>query len=165
MKNLSGRRIIEEVNTEQSIPKTNTVFCDEYLFVKTDVERYELFVILRPKDKFRKQYYIQDTTESDLIECTHSDKLFTIIKHYLAQNGNVEKLLFLQEDNLLHIWTAISNYNAENDRREIYRKEAELTKFLSRAGFHFDFYLIESEEVNDVLSSGAVVIYEKSNAK
>lgn len=161
MKNLSSERILNEVITRQSIPKTKKIFSDEYIFIKTDSEKYELFLILRPKSLFGYKHLIENTTKIDLIEYTHTDKIFTIIKHYLAQKEFVEKIMFLEEENLFHIWTAISNYDNEGNRKEIYAQEAELVKFLSKAGFHFDFYLIGLDEVDGILSLGASIIYNK----
>lgn len=138
--------------------KPEQIFLDEYIFAKTDIGKYELIIILKPK-RLRK---ISFAGSSDLyIAQNHSNELFSIIKHYLAKEENVEKILFLKKDDIFHIWTVISGYNDEENRKKIYKREIELMSFFSRADFHFDFYLIDFDEIDEVLSLGAIIIYER----
>ncbi len=157
MKILSNR-IIVPLSTEKQISSIKKVFLDECILFKSDIEEYELIIILRPKKLGR--IALPDSSVLP-VEYNRSNKLFSIIRHYLSQAKCVEKILFLKEDDIFHIWTIISDYYNEDNRKAVYKKEGELMDFLSKADFNFDFYLIESVDVEDVLSSGAVIIYDR----
>lgn len=157
-KTTSYLKNIESISTEKAIAKVGQVFLDECLYLKTDIGKHELLIILKPK-RFRRISFT-DSSELTVVR-NHSNELFTIIKHYLAQERCVEQILFLKKDDIFHIWTVISNYDNEENRKLIYKKEVAVMNFLSKLNFHFDFYLIEADEVSEVLSSGAVVIYSK----
>jgi hypothetical protein len=149
---------ISAVSTKSQVATTKEVFLDEYFFTKTDIGRYELIIVLRPRE-FQRLIYTNN------LEVTfgqnHSNELFSIIKHYLAQENSVEKILFLKKGDIFHIWSAMSNYHNPEVRKSIYSKERDLMNFLSRANFHFDFFLVEPDEVDELLSAGATVMYDK----
>lgn len=106
-------------------------------------------------------FFREDTSKSDSAKCVNSqDLVFTII-NYLSQEKCVNKVLLLKEKDLFHVWTVIDEYNNENNRKSVYRQECNLMKYMAKINLHFDFYLIESEEVKDTLSSGAVIVYER----
>jgi len=154
----SSNTQINSLTTESNISKTNQVFIDEYLFAKTDIGQYELIIILRPKNINR----ITQSQNSLLpIGQNYSNELFSIIKHYLGQSDFVQKILILKKGDVFYIWTVISDYTSEECRKIIYKNELNLMNFLSKAKFHFDFYLIESEEVDEIISAGALVIYKR----
>lgn len=163
IKNVSERRVLEVNTTEQQNPTSSkSIFFDEVYILKTDIEKYNVWIVLAPKPKLKKPYpCISQSSESDSYELTDSNALFIIIKHFLAQVKCVEKILFLKKEDTIHIWTAISEYNSEENRRLVYNQEKKLTIFLSKVDFRFDFYIIESEDVPEIESSGASIIWER----
>jgi len=158
----SSHREITPISTENKVATTKQVFLDEYFFSKTDIGEYELIIVLRPK-KFGRIAYI-DNSDITLGQ-NHSNELFSIIRHYLAQEKQVERILFLKKDEVFHVWTVISEYQKPEIRRSIYNKERELMNFLARANFHFSFFLIEPDEADELLFSGSIVIYDREKLR
>jgi len=159
MKILSNKRRLSSQSTEENIASAEQVFLDDYFLFKTDIGRYELFIILRPR-KLNRSRSLPDNSES-VIDHNYTNELFSIIRHYLAQCKHVEKILFLKKEDVFHIWTVNAEYDIEENRKAVYTKEMELMTYLSKVGFHFDFYIIEPDDVDEVLSSGASIIYNK----
>lgn len=147
----------EPNSSEKIFPSINGVFLDECIYAKSDIGKYDLIIILKPK-KFRT---VIAKDSSLALTRNRSNELFATIKHFLAQDEMVQSILFLKKDDLLHIWTVISGYDSEENRKTIYNRERELVNFLSRLDFHFDFYLIEAEEVEEILSLGAISIFKR----
>ena len=94
---------------------------------------------------------------------TSSNELLETITNYLKRGEGVEKILFQKTDEVLRIWTVLSEYENEEKRISVYRQEKLLMKELAGRKYRFDFYIIEEDEVNEVLSSGAILIFNRYN--
>lgn len=160
MNNSTQNTALEQTGTENDIAKTSEMFLDETLLYKTDIENYEVIIIIRPKELSKIKNRIENPSNW-CQDYTSSDELFTTIIDSLRESQHIEKILFLQRENVLHIWSVISDYQNEAIRKEIYAKEKLLMENLSKRDYNFDFYLIEPDESSEVISSGAIVIYDK----
>ena len=139
------------ISTKKDISKSRIAF-DEALLSSTDPGSQELFIVILISKSSQDQDY------------TVSDELISCIRQHLSQSEYVEKILFVKEDGMLRIWTAVSFYSDEKCRRAVYRQELLLMNdLLSKRNLHFDFYLIEPHEVEEILSGGAALIYDKKN--
>ena len=94
---------------------------------------------------------------------TSSNELLETIINYLKRVAGVEKIIFQKTDEILRIWSVFSEYENEEKRISVYRQEKLLMKELVGRKYRFDFYIIEEDEVNDVLSSGAILIFNRYN--
>ena len=148
------------VSTHQRVTPSSRVFGNETVLFKMDVEDQVSIIISRLRDLLERRSESQSLSNWNQ-ECTISNILLTTIKDYLGQNENVEKILLLRSNNILHIWTVVSTYQDEAIRRSVYQQESLLMQHLSKHDFHFDFYLIELEEVGEVMASGVIVLYDK----
>lgn len=79
----------------------------------------------------------------------------------LSKNPVIEKIFIIREENTFYIWTALSQYD-KNARYSLYNSELEIIKHFASVEFHFDFHLAEPDDVEELLSSGAKIIYTKS---
>ena len=132
------------------------IYQDEVFYWKTDIAQHELIVILRPKR-------LSQAVSNQNFDLTSSNELFeTIIDHLKAAQG-VENILFQQKDEMLRIWTVLPEYEDEGKRKAVYQQEKLLMKELVGRKYRFDFYIIEHDEVDEVLSSGAISIFNKLN--
>jgi len=139
-------------STRSNMPTFKGMVLDSNFFLETG-GKDRVVVGLQPRSIWREK-----TTP---LNCSASNELFGVIKSYLSQNKDVKKILFLKKNDVLHIWTVLCQYEDEESRKAVYKQESALIKYLSHLNFHFDFYLIENNEVGEVMSSGAVVIYDK----
>ena len=92
---------------------------------------------------------------------TSSNELLETIINYLKRVEGVEKILFQKTDEVLRIWSVLLEYENEGKRISVYHQEKFLMKELASRKYRFDFYIIEEDEVNEVLSSGAILIFNR----
>ena len=140
------------MSTKKDIVKSRIAFFDQDLLSRTDSPLQELFIVIRRSKSSQDQDY------------TVSDELISCIRKHLSQSEYVEKILFVKEDAMLRIWTAVSSYSDEKCRRAVYHQELLLMDdLLSKRNLHFDFYLIEPQDVEEILSGGAALIFDRKN--
>lgn len=165
MKSSNERIIIDPNNTNNfSCGTRKKLFYDECSVLKTDaLEEYYTWIALVPKNKSSLGRFNKIPEINELIR-TKSDILYLIIKSFLAKATSVKKIFFLERDNVIHIWILISGYGNEAKRKLVYNREAALCNFLSKSELHFDFLLIDSDEVEEILSLGVHTLYDRTKS-
>lgn len=161
MRNFSTTRTTYQERTDKNkIVLTNKIFIGDTYILKTEITDYNLWIVLVPRDK-KSILKFDDSLEAGNVERNDSRRTLVAIKHFLSKAECVKKILFLAKEGTIHIWTAIFEYNNENNRKLVYGQEIELTRFLKGADCYFDFHLTELEEVDEIVSLGAKVIYDR----
>lgn len=146
--------------SNQEVSFSKVVYQNESVFYKTDVGSCELSVILRPKPKTLA--YKRIITSNQLnYNLTVSTELYERIISFLKVVEGVEKIIFQKTDDVLHIWTVVRQYDNEEKRKAIYKQESLLMKDLISREYRYDFYLIAPDEVEEILSSGGILIFDK----
>ena len=149
---------IQLISTKKDIAQSRIAFSYQDIISKTDPRSQKLSIITH----FSGQKNVILNRSDWHQDNTVSDEMISSIRNYLCQGEYVEGILFMKEGNILHIWTVVSSYSDEKCRRAIYNQECLLMKDISsKRNLHFDFYLIEPQEVGDLLSSGAILIYDR----
>ena len=159
MKNLSDTITRTSITANRDVLiSENSIKPGELYVFKTDIGSHDLFIVLNPKTN------VTTPIKNDIIntfEQTNTDKLFLPIKHFFSRVECVKTLLFLKKNDVIHIWTAIADYDTEANRRLVYKEESQLMKYLSTVHLDFNFCLIELEEIEEILSAGATIIFDK----
>lgn len=101
-----------------------------------------------------------DSSELRLVLISTADIYNEMVK-ILSKNPVIEKIFIIREENTFCIWTALSQYD-KNARYSLYNSELGIIKHFANVEFHFDFHLAEPDDVEELLSSGAKIIYTKS---
>jgi methionine synthase I (cobalamin-dependent) len=148
-----------EVSTSKIMSLIRSVSSDEFFFLKTDMGSTQLVILSRPKRLLGQANSFGNRSNFNL-NLNSSNELFDKIIEYLIKAG-VEAIVFEKIDDVLHIWSVIDNYDDESKRRNVYTQESLLMKNLKEQGYSFNFQLIRSENLEDVLSSGGILIYKK----
>lgn len=138
------------------------VYIDEAVFLKTDIGTHELIIVLRPKNLSSKIIETEGTSNQSP-DLTSSNELFETIINCLKGAGEIVKIFFQMKDEVLRIWTVLLDYENEKKRKAVYHQEKLLMKELRSRKYRFDFYIIEEDEAIEVLSSGAILIFDKDN--
>ncbi len=81
MKNINNTKIIKEINTGEEVTFRNRIFYDELFFLKTDIENYELIILLRPKDRLRHLASFDNSSETN---STNSAQLVKPIPYIIS---------------------------------------------------------------------------------
>lgn len=160
MKGFTQNILEEEKYCNQMISFAKIVYQNESVFYKTDVGSHELIVILRPKPKTLSDRGFLSSNQSNC-NFTLSTELDERIINFLKEVEVVEKIIFQKTDDVLHVWTVIQQYDNEKQRKAVYEQERLLMKDLMTQEYRFDFYLIESDEVEEILSSGGILIFDR----
>lgn len=100
-----------------------------------------------------------DINSSPLL--TASNELLETIINYLKRVQKVEKIIFQKTDEILRIWSVLSEYENEENRKSVYHQEKLLMKELVSRKYQFDFYIIEKNKADEILSSGAILIFDR----
>ncbi len=138
------------------------VYTDEAVFLKTDIGKHELIIVLRPKNLSQKIIETEGASNQSP-DLTFSNELFETIINYLKGAGEIVKIFFQMKDEVLRIWTVLPDYENEKKRKVVYHQEKLLMKELRSRKYRFDFYIIEEDEASEVLSCGAILIFDKYN--
>jgi hypothetical protein len=125
----------------------------EVFYSYTDLGSHEKIVIIRPKN-FNNLSGLK-------FEMTGSDVLVNQIVDCFKGLDTVKRVFFRKSGDTLHIWTALAEYNDESKRLLVYHQEKALMGMLANQKHHFDFCIINVEDSDEILSSGASLIFDR----
>ncbi|MBI2560013.1 MAG: hypothetical protein HYW14_02640 [Planctomycetes bacterium] len=118
---------------------------------KSKEKEYEIVV---------KNLYPPDTSEIEFVWVSTND-IYDKIAGLLYKAKVVDRIFLVREENTFCIWTSLQRYD-KNARYALYNQEIEIIKYFSSVEFHFDFHLAEPEDIEELLASGARLIYPKN---
>ncbi len=118
---------------------------------KSKPQEYEIIV---------KSFYSLDSSKITLTLVSTND-IYNKIAQLLSKTKVVDKIFIIREENTFCIWTSLRRYD-KNSRYALYKQELEIIQYFSAVEFHFDFHLAESDDLEDLLASGAKIIYPKT---
>lgn len=107
-----------------------------------------------------KNPYPLDTSETILTVVLTND-IYNKIVELLSKAGVVSKIFLIREENTFCIWTSLCKYD-KKARYALYSQELEVVKYFSPVEFHFDFHLAQLDDIEELLASGAKIIYPRA---
>ena len=128
------------------------------MIFKGNIKNSELLLISKPKSLNNRIY--RDWSNNNL-NSNLSNEIFEKILSYLTQEVSVGAILCQKTEDILHIWTALTNFDDENNRRKVYKLELSLMKDMKNLNQIFNFQLIRTEEVDDIVSSGGILLFKR----
>lgn len=127
--------------------KTKTYTTSNFREFDTKLKEYEIIV---KKDTSKMEYALVSTND-----------IYNKIAEILSKAKVVDRIFLIREENTFCIWTSLQRYD-KNARYALYNQEIEIIKDFYSVGFHFDFHLAEPEDIEELLASGARLIYPKN---
>jgi hypothetical protein len=104
-----------------------------------------------------KQSYLPDSSRLKL-DLILTDDIYRKIADLLSDSRVINKIFLLREENTFCIWTSLRE-SGKDSRHALYAQELKIIEFFSRTEFHFDFHLAEADDTEELLASGAKIIY------
>lgn len=106
-----------------------------------------------------KNLYPPDLSKITLTFVSTND-IYNKIAELLSKADVVDKIFLIREENTFCIWTSLYKYD-KKARYALYNQELEIVKYFSPIEFHFDFHLAQLDDIEELLASGAKIIYSR----
>ena len=71
MRNSNSTQVLQEISTDKRIAELDRFFYDEYFWLETNIVNKNLFIILRPENRLKGLYDIDDAPNINLTDSQH----------------------------------------------------------------------------------------------